>query len=146
MAEFAKHLQSLRKMANMSQEDVAEHLHLSRQAISKWEQGQSTPDVDTCIKLCELLKVTPNQLLLGFDNSEEDTPKTKNSHWDILFIVASVFLILVCICGTIMLICNLYNGQIFEPYIHTLATIMVWGSPITFIAILPIYIRKKRGT
>lgn len=146
MAEFAKHLQSLRKMANMSQEDVAEHLHLSRQAISKWEQGQSTPDVETCLKLCELLKVTPNQLLLGFDNSEKHTPKTKNSHWDILFIVTSVFLILVCICGTIMLICNLYNGQIFEPYIHTLATIMVWGSPITFIAILPIYIRKKRGT
>ena len=146
MAEFAKHLQSLRKMANMSQEDVAEHLHLSRQAISKWEQGQSTPDVETCLKLCELLKVTPNQLLLGFDNSEEHTSKTKNSHWDILFIVASVFLILVCICGTIMLICNLYNGQIFEPYIHTLATIMVWGSPLIFIAILPIYIRKKRGT
>ena len=146
MAEFAKHLQSLRKMANMSQEDVAEHLHLSRQAISKWEQGQSTPDVETCLKLCELLKVTPNQLLLGFDNSEEHTPKTKISHWDILFIVASVFLILVCICGTIILICNLYNGQIFEPYIHTLATIMVWGSPLIFIAILPIYIRKKRGT
>lgn len=146
MAEFAKHLQSLRKMANMSQEDVAEHLHLSRQAISKWEQGQSTPDVETCLKLCELLKVTPNQLLLGFDNSEEHTPKIKNSHWDILFIVASVFLILVCICGTIILICNLYNGQIFEPYIHTLATIMVWGSPLIFIAMLPIYIRKKRGT
>ena len=146
MTEFAKQLQFLRKKANLSQEDVAEHLHLSRQAISKWEQGQSTPDVETCLKLCELLKVTPNQLLLGFDNSEEHTSKTKNSHWDILFIVASVFLILVCICGTIMLICNLYNGQIFEPYIHTLATIMVWGSPLIFIAILPIYIRKKRGT
>ena len=145
MVEFAKHLQSLRKKANMSQEDVSEYLHLSRQAISKWEQGQSTPDVETCLKLCELLKVTPNQLLLGIDTSEEHTPKTKNSHWDILFIVASVFLMLVCVCGTIMLIYNLYNGQIFEPYIHTLATIMVWGSPLAFIFLLLLYIRKKRS-
>ena len=145
MIELAKHLQSLRKKANMSQEDLAEQLHISRQAVSKWEQGQSTPDVETCLKLCELLKVTPNQLLLGFDTPKEHTPKTKNSHWDILFIVSSVFLMLVCVCGTIMLIYNLYNGQIFEPSIHTLATFMVWGSPLVFIFILVLYIRKKRS-
>ena len=145
MTEFAKNLQSLRKKANLSQEDVAEYLHLSRQAISKWEQGQSTPDVETCLKLCEVLKVSPNQLLLGFDNPEEHTPKTKNSHWDMLFIVSSVFLMLVCACGTIMLIYNLYNGEIFEPNIHTRATFMVWGSPLAFIIILVLYIRKKRS-
>ena len=145
MTEFAKNLQSLRKKANLSQEDVAEYLHLSRQAISKWEQGQSTPDVETCLKLCEVLKVSPNQLLLGFDNPKEHTPKTKNSHWDMLFIVSSVFLMLVCACGTIMLIYNLYNGEIFEPNIHTRATFMVWGSPLAFIIILVLYIRKKRS-
>lgn len=143
MTEFAKQLQFLRKKANLSQEDVAEHLHLSRQAISKWEQGQSTPDVETCIKLCEVLKVSPNQLLLGFDNTEEHASRIKRSHWDILFIVSSVFLMLVCVCGTIMLIYNLYNGQIFEPNIHTQATIMVWGSPLAFVIILVLYIRKK---
>ena len=57
MIELAKHLQSLRKKANMSQEDLAEQLHISRQAVSKWEQGQSTPDVETCLKLCELLNI-----------------------------------------------------------------------------------------
>lgn len=145
MTEFAKHLQSLRKQANLSQEDVAEYLHISRQAISKWEQGQSSPDIDICLKLCEVLKVTPNQLLLGYDKAEEHTPKSKNSHWNILFIISSVFLMLVCICGTIMLSYNLYGDKVFEPNIHTLATIMIWGSILAFFTILLIYIRKNRS-
>ena len=41
----------------MSQEQLAEQLHISRQAVSKWEMGQSTPDIDTCVRLCEVLKV-----------------------------------------------------------------------------------------
>lgn len=146
MTEFAKHLQLLRKQANLSQEEVAEHLHISRQAISKWEQGQSTPDIDTCIKLCELFKITPNHLLLGWDNTEQQSPKTKKSHRVIHFIISSIFLMLVFVCGTIMLICNLYNGQIFEPNVHTMATLMVYGSPIAFVILLLIYIRKKHST
>ena len=144
MLEFAKRLQALRKQAGLSQEDVSEQLHISRQAVSKWEQGQSTPDIEVCLKLCEILKLTPNQLLLGFDNTTEHPPKNKVSHLDMLFIVSSIFLMLVCACGTILLLYNLYSGQVFEPNIHTLATIMVWGSPLAFIVILPIYIRKKR--
>ena len=144
MTEFAKHLQLLRKQANLSQEEVAEHLHISRQAISKWEQGQSTPDIDTCIKLCELLKVTPNYLLWGYDNTEPQTTKTKKSHSVIHFIISSVFLMLVFVCGTILLIWNLYNGLIFEPNIHTMATLMVWGAPIAFVIVLIIYIRKNK--
>ena len=38
---FAKNLQSIRKGANLSQEQLAEQLHISRQAVSKWEMGDS---------------------------------------------------------------------------------------------------------
>ena len=145
MSEFANRLQSLRKKANLSQEDLAEHLNISRQAVSKWELGQSTPDIDTCLKLCEVLKITPNQLFSGSNNAEENSSKIKNSPWDMFFIISSVFLMLICVCGTIMLICNLYNGKVFEPNIHTLATVMVSGSPITFVTILLLNIRKKRS-
>ena len=145
MIEFAKHLQVLRKKANLSQEDVAEYLHISRQAVSKWELGQSTPDIDVCLKLCEVLKVTPNQLFLGYDNTDENILKTKNSRWDMLFIISSVFLMLVCVCGTIMLIYNLNNPIVFEPNIHTLATFMVWGSLLAFAIIVLLYVRKKRS-
>ncbi len=145
MSDFANHLQFLRKKANLSQEDLAEHLNISRQAVSKWELGQSSPDIDTCLKLCEVLKITPNQLFSGSNNAEENSFKNRNSIWDMFFIISSVFLTLICVCGTIMLICNLYNGKVFEPNIHTLATVMVSGSPITFVTILLLNIRKKRS-
>ena len=138
--DFAKHLQSLRKKAGLSQEDIAEQLHISRQAVSKWEIGQSTPDIDTCVKLCNVLNVTPNQLLLGSEIQEElAAPESKNT----FFLIASVFLMLVCACGTIILVCNLYNGKLFEPKIHTLAIIMIWGSLFVFSGVLLHYLRKN---
>ena len=39
--DFPKNLQSIRKAANLSQENLAEKLHISRQAVSKWEMGVS---------------------------------------------------------------------------------------------------------
>ena len=144
MSEFSKRLQTLRRKTGLSQESMAEQLHITRQAVSKWEQGQSIPDIDICLKLCKVLKVTPNQLLLGLDDTEKCPPKDKNYNWDILFIVSSAFLMLICVCGTIMLLQNLYNGKVFEPSIHTLATLMVCISPLAFISVLLLYIRKKR--
>lgn len=148
--DFAKNLQSIRKAANLSQESVADQLHISRQAVSKWEQGQSTPDVETCLKLCEVLNVTPNRLLLGTEVEGEKTPQEKMNHLKTFFVISSIFLMVVCACGTIMLICNLYNGKIFEPNIHTQATLMIWGSMLAFavmvVALLVHSLRKKRDT
>lgn len=65
---FSNNLQHLRKEANLSQEKLAEQLHITRQAVSKWESGQALPDTDTCLRLCEILGVSPNRLLLGEEN------------------------------------------------------------------------------
>ena len=133
---FAKNLQALRKSANLSQENLADQLHISRQAVSKWEQGQSTPDLDTCIKLCEILNVTPTQLLLGADSANEQSPSAQNTHSSAFFIVSSIFLMLVCACGTFLMIFNLNNGDCFEPQIHSQALWMIRGSLIAFAAAL----------
>lgn len=133
----------------MSQEQLAEQLHLSRQAVSKWEMGQSTPDVDTCIKLCEVLNVTPNRLLLGFDEEARSIYPAKKDPLTTIFAVSSAFLMVVCVCGTIMMICNMYNGEIFEPIVHILSLNMIRGSifvfAVMFIAILTYWCKKKRG-
>lgn len=129
---FAKNLQSIRKGANLSQEQLAEQLHISRQAISKWEMGQSTPDIDTCVRLCEVLKVTPNRLLLGADEDGKIASPVKKDSLITIFVIASIFLMVVCACGTIMLICNLYNGEIFEGVIHDLSFNMIRGSLLAF--------------
>ena len=61
----ANRLQQLRKENGYSQDALAEKLGLSRQAISKWERGESSPDTDNLIALAELYHMTLDQLLGG---------------------------------------------------------------------------------
>lgn len=55
----------LRKEKNLSQEDVAERLNVTRQTVSKWETNQSTPDFDKIVPLCELFEISTEELLTG---------------------------------------------------------------------------------
>ncbi len=55
----------LRKEKNLSQEDVAEKLNVTRQTVSKWETNQSTPDFDKILPLCELFEIGTEELLTG---------------------------------------------------------------------------------
>lgn len=55
----------LRKEKNLSQEEVAEKLNVTRQTVSKWETNQSTPDFDKIIPLCELFEIGTEELLTG---------------------------------------------------------------------------------
>lgn len=53
----------LRKSRGWSQENLAEYMDVSRQSVSKWESGQSIPDIEKIIKLSELFGVTTDYLL-----------------------------------------------------------------------------------
>lgn len=63
-------LQTLRKKNGLSQEELAEKLGISRQAISKWESGQSAPDLNKLIIISKLYNVTVDSLVK--DNDEFD--------------------------------------------------------------------------
>ena len=67
---LGERLQELRKSRQFSQEQLAEQLGVSRQAISKWESGQATPDVNNIIKLSGIYKVTTDYLLMGKETGE----------------------------------------------------------------------------
>lgn len=69
--DIADRLQDLRKKAGYSQEQVAEMLGLSRQAVSKWESGQGKPEIDNIVKLTEIYHVSADYLLLG---TEKEVP------------------------------------------------------------------------
>ena len=60
---FADKLIRLRKQYGWSQEDLAEQVDVSRQSISKWESGQSIPDLDKIIKLSDIFQVTTDYLV-----------------------------------------------------------------------------------
>ena len=70
-------LMKLRKAAGLSQEEVAEKLELTRQTVSKWETGQSSPDLDKVLPLCELYNITPDELLHDGGSDEADELKAQ---------------------------------------------------------------------
>lgn len=59
-----ENIKSIRKSRGLSQEELANRLHVVRQTISKWEQGLSVPDADMLISLSKVLE-TPVSILLG---------------------------------------------------------------------------------
>lgn len=61
---FAQRLLALRTAQSLSQEQLAQQLHVSRQAVAKWENGQALPDLDRGIALSRLYKVTLDSLFL----------------------------------------------------------------------------------
>ena len=78
---FGENLVRLRKLRQMTQEDVAEAAGVSRQAVAKWESGETVPDIEKCRILAELFEVTIDDLA-SFEPSEnlglEVPPKGKH--------------------------------------------------------------------
>lgn len=60
---LAEKIAQLRRQKGWSQEELANHLQVSRQAVSKWEGGASIPDLDKILKLSALFEVSTDYLL-----------------------------------------------------------------------------------
>lgn len=68
--EIANRLVKLRKEKGLSQEQLAEELGISRQAVSKWERAESSPDTDNLICLAKLYGMSLDNLLMTEDDLE----------------------------------------------------------------------------
>lgn len=62
---FGQRIRELRLAAGFSQEQLAEELHVSRQAVSKWENGDSAPDLERLSLLGSLFHISLDQLVRG---------------------------------------------------------------------------------
>ncbi len=67
MLQFSDQLKKYRSKCGLSQDELARKLYISRQAISKWENGEGTPDLTNLVKLAELLNVSLDTLVLGVE-------------------------------------------------------------------------------
>ena len=65
---FCDNLMSLRKMSGMSQEELAERIHISSQTLSKYETGESLPNIEQCKAIADVFGVTLDDLV----NYEKD--------------------------------------------------------------------------
>ena len=79
--EFHEKLQALRKQKGLTQEELAEALHVSRTAVSKWESGRGYPNIDSLKATAAFFSVTVDALLSGEEllTIAEDDHKTKRS-------------------------------------------------------------------
>lgn len=75
--DIGARLLDLRKSKNLSQEEVAYKLGVSRQTISKWETNQSSPDFDKILPLCDLYGVSTDYLLTGKMKNDKESDITK---------------------------------------------------------------------
>ena len=73
---IADRIQSLRKSKGMSQEELADAVGVSRQAVSKWESEQATPDLDKVVIMSDVFEVTTDYLLKGIEPVKTDDHKT----------------------------------------------------------------------
>ena len=73
---IADRIQSLRKTKGMSQEELADAVGVSRQAVSKWESEQATPDLDKVVIMSDIFEVTTDYLLKGIEPVKTDDHKT----------------------------------------------------------------------
>lgn len=94
--KLSDRIKAERNKRNMSQDALANELHVSRQAISKWETGQSYPDLEKLIQLSDIFGITLDELVKGDKNlekkliSEERFYKNRLSVWGCVLIAAGV--------------------------------------------------------
>lgn len=99
--KLSEKILSLRKKMGLSQEELAEKLNVSRQAVSRWEVGSAQPDASNVLQLSKLFGVTADYLLNDEYESDRDVPIVRrtesNANERLRKIVA------VCIAGLGML-------------------------------------------
>lgn len=65
MSKVGNNIQKFRKERNMTQDQLAEELNVTRQAVSNWETNKTQPDIETLEKLAEVLEVSVEELIYG---------------------------------------------------------------------------------
>ena len=76
---LGERLYELRKNKNLSQEEVADQLNVTRQTISKWETDESKPDFDKIVPICELFGIDSKELLTGEKELTKAETETKEN-------------------------------------------------------------------
>ena len=114
---MADRIQYLRKAKGISQEELADKVGVSRQAVSKWESEQSTPDIEKIIIMSEFFEVTTDYILKGIEPAKDKKEKDREVASRILYIssVALIVIGLLCAFG------GWYAQQTMEA---------IWGSMI----------------
>lgn len=114
---MADRIQYLRKTKRLSQEELADKVGVSRQAVSKWESEQSTPDLDKIIIMSDFFGVTTDYILKGIEPVVNNEQMSKQFASKVRYLVSTAFIFIGLFCA--------FGGWYAEQTMET-----VWGSMI----------------
>lgn len=146
---IASNLQTLRKNKKLTQSEVGEAVHYSDKAVSRWEKGESLPDVETLQKLAELFDVDADYLFKEHILSPIIPASSKQQLINKSICVALSILIVWLTALLLFLYLNIYNNinywQIFVWAVPASAIVLmyfnkIWGSKKLSIYISSIFI------
>lgn len=137
-------IQKLRKQRGLSQEALAEKVTVTRQTISKWELGQSTPDLDFIAQLSDIFNVSSDYLIkdemiepdeLLYKNKKRSYHLSERGKRIILVVVSAAALIAGCVC----LICDYFTSDRLSWSLIAVASIIA-----AWLMLLPSLISRTR--
>ena len=135
---IANNIAELRKMNHMTQQDLAEKLNYTDKAISKWERGESTPDIESLSALAKMFNLTVDDLLNETFDKEQTLRKEKirlsKSISKIALGVLTIWLI-----GTVVFVYNVIRKN--EP--NGLWMSFIWPIPASSLLVAIVAFLRK---
>jgi transcriptional regulator with XRE-family HTH domain len=96
MRDIGKNIRNLREQNNLTQEELADQLFVTRQTVSNYEHGKTRPDVDMIMKIADVLNVDANTVFYGISTS-------KNRKTDFRRLMGSSIVLLMMVIGAMVL-------------------------------------------
>lgn len=111
--KFGDNLRKLRKSKKLSQEDLAEKMHVSRQSVSKWETGEAYPEMNNILELCKIFHCSINDLvndsIIDIDSLDEEIKmkivKFKSEQQRKMKGLSKAISIIAKVCRIIVIVC-----------------------------------------
>ena len=128
---IAKNIADLRRDSHLTQAELAEKLNYSDKAVSKWERGESIPDVTVLKEIADTFSVTVDYLLTADHtdkNARELSPKKRRRHLSITLLSVS----LVWLIATVLFVC----AGIAQAGVAEMWLVYVYAVPVTCIVLL----------
>ena len=137
---IAENISSLRREIGMTQAELAEKLNYTDKAVSKWERGESIPDVGVLKEIADLFEVKVDYLLVE-DHSdsapEELTPRKRRDHMIISLLSVSLVWLIATFLFVLLRITNPDTNGIWLTFVYAIPVTMIvalvfnsmWGKP-----------------
>ncbi|TPR19613.1 helix-turn-helix domain-containing protein [Apilactobacillus timberlakei] len=103
--DLGRKIKQGRRQFNFTQQELADQLHVTRQALSKWENNQSYPNLDILVNISKMLNISLNELLGEEDKMVKqisDDVRNKKQYMKYLYIVSTSFILFILISGMML--------------------------------------------